>query len=418
MGAFVVDGGKNLYGSVRVHGAKNSALPILAACILSPQECIIDDCPPLSDVEATARILRSLGAEVRRDGDTLSVCLEKTPERRELPERLMREMRSSVIFLGALAARCGYAELSYPGGCELGPRPVDLHIAGLRALGAEIDEQGGRIRCKAEDLKGADITLAFPSVGATENIMLAATAAKGRTRICNAAREPEIVDLQNFLIKLGADVRGSGSSTVEIVGGRPLVGARHRVIPDRIVTATYIAAVASAGGAVSIENARPEQVSAVSAVFREAGADIREGENSIQVSCARRLSAVRPIKTQPYPGFPTDAQSIVMSALASASGATMFVENIFESRYRTAGELARMGANIRVEGRVAVVEGVERLGGASVHATDLRGGAGLVVAALGAKGRTRIDGVGYIERGYCRLDEQLRSLGAEIFEEN
>lgn len=413
MSALIIDGGRKLFGSVRIHGAKNSALPILAACILASGECIIDDCPPLRDVEATVRILTRLGASVSREGDTLRVSLDE-PKHCDIPDRLMREMRSSVIFLGALAARCGYAELSYPGGCELGPRPVDLHLAGLRALGAEIREHGGRICCSAERLRGADVTLAFPSVGATENIMLAATAAEGRTRIFNPAREPEIVDLQNFLRALGAEVKGAGGSVIEIHGGRPLHGARYRVIPDRIVTATYMAAVAAAGGAVSIENARAEQVSAVSAVLREAGVDVREGDDSIQVACGRRIDAVRPIKTQPYPGFPTDAQSIVMSAMATACGTTMFVENIFESRYRHAGELVRMGADIRVEGRVAVVSGVKQLGGASVHATDLRGGAGLVVAALGANGRTRIDGVDYIERGYCRLEDDLRSLGASI----
>lgn len=416
MGTLIIDGGKKLYGSVRVHGAKNSALPILAACVLTDGECVLEDCPALRDVEATGRILSRLGAEVRRDGDTLAVRAGDIV-RQDIPDAQMREMRSSVTFLGALAARCGYAEVSRPGGCELGARPIDLHLAGLRALGAEITESGGRICCRAENMRGADVTLAFPSVGATENIMLAATAAKGRTRIFNPAREPEIVDLQDFLCALGADVRGAGGMTVEIEGGRPLHGARHRVIPDRIVAATYMAAVAAAGGAVLIENARPEQVSAVSAVLREAGADVCEQGSVIQVSAARRLAAVRPIKTQPYPGFPTDAQSIMMSVMATARGATMFVENIFESRYRHAGELMRMGADIRAEGRVALVQGVERLFGAEVHATDLRGGAGLVVAALGAEGRTRIGGTEHIERGYFGLEESLRSLGADISRE-
>lgn len=414
MSAYIIEGGSRLYGSVRVHGAKNSALPILAACILTDGECVIDDCPPLRDVEGTVRILRRLGATAVRDGDTLAVKASAFAKN-DIPDSLMREMRSSVIFLGALTARYGSAKLSYPGGCELGPRPIDLHLAGLRSLGAKIVESGGGIECSAPDgLRGCDISLGIPSVGATENIMLAATAAKGRTRIFNPAREPEIVDLQNFLTAMGAEVRGAGGSIIEIEGGKPLHGARHRVIPDRIVTATYMAAVASAGGAVSIENARPADIASVSAVLREAGVDIRESANRIEVASEGRLKSVRPIKTQGYPGFPTDAQSIVMSVMASAQGTTMFVENIFESRYRHAGELIRMGADIRVEGRVAVVSGVKRLYGANVNATDLRGGAGLVVAALGAEGQTTVGDIEFIERGYCGLDESLANLGAKI----
>ena len=413
MNAFYVEGGRRLDGAVEVHGAKNSVLPILAATILSGGESVIHNCPRLSDVEASLSILRHLGCRVEQSGDTVTV--DSAPMcRSDVPDELMREMRSSVIFLGAILGRTGEARLSMPGGCELGPRPIDLHLAALRAMGTEIIDQGGTLHCRGGGLTGRDITLSIASVGATENIMLAACRAAGTTTITNAAREPEIVDLQAFLRAMGARVEGAGTSTVVVEGGAPLHSCEHRVISDRIVAATYLSAAAAAGGTVKVTGVDYRQLSTVTAVFQEAGCELRSGRDNIVISCQRPLRGVLPIRTSPYPGFPTDAQPVVMAALARGQGTTVFVETIFENRYRHVGELARMGADIRVEGRVAVVCGVPLLHGAAVRAADLRGGAALVVAALGAEGRSRITGLHHIDRGYWRLEQSLRSLGAEI----
>ena len=293
-------------------------------------------------------------------------------------------MRSSAIFLGAILGRCGSAELSYPGGCELGPRPIDLHLRGLRQLGAEIREEGGALLCRGGKLRGTDIVLALPSVGATENLMLAACAAEGTTRILNAAREPEIVDLQVFLRSCGAGVAGAGTSTVMVEVGAPLHGAEHTVMPDRITAATYLCAAASAGGDVTLRDIRPEELATVTDALTQAGCAVERRADSLRLRAEGPLRAIPPIRTAPYPGFPTDAQAILMAALLRARGATVFEENIFENRYRHVDELARMGADIRTSGRVAVVTGVERLHGAPVRCTDLRGGAALCVAALAA----------------------------------
>jgi len=412
MSVFRIEGGRSLRGCLRVQGAKNSVLPILAASFLAQGTCVIHNCPRLTDVDHTLAILEHLGCKVWREGDTVTVDAA-APERWDVPDALMREMRSSVVFLGPILGRMGRSELSYPGGCELGPRPIDLHIAALRALGADIQEGGGRLLC-AGKLTGGEITLSLPSVGATENAMLAAVAARGTTTITNAAREPEIVDLQSFLNTLGADVRGAGSSTVVIRGGRPLHGGEHTVIADRIAAATYLSAVACAGGEGELLGVDWRQLSTVTAVFSEAGCRVVSSPDAITIAAQRPLKAVRPIRTAPYPGFPTDAQAVVMAALCKAEGATVFSENIFDSRYRHVDELARMGADIRVEGRVAVVYGVPRLLGAHVTATDLRGGAALAVAGVGAEGETVISGLRHVERGYADLAADLRCLGANI----
>jgi UDP-N-acetylglucosamine 1-carboxyvinyltransferase len=413
MDTFLISGKNRLYGTAKVQGAKNSVLPILAASILNGGKSEISNCPELTDVTCTLRILRHLGCEVHRDGDVINVD-SSGMSRNSISDRLMREMRSSIIFLGAILARTGSANISYPGGCNLGARPIDLHLWALRELGATIDEAGGTIICKAEQLAGKDITLAIPSVGATENIMLAATAAKGITRIHNAAREPEIADLQAYLRAAGTKVTGAGTSTIEIEGGNRLRDVKHRIIPDRIVTISYMAAVAAAGGEITIEGAEPDHISAVTAIMREAGCVIREEHNRIHIKSDRRLRAVKPIRTMPYPGFPTDAQSPLMAVMCRADGTSVFVENIFENRYRCASELMRMGADIRIEGRVAVVCGVPQLYGAKVAATDLRGGAALVIAALGAEGESEVSGIEHIERGYDQLDVVLKNLGAKI----
>ena len=411
MSAYIVKGGRPLDGSVQVHGAKNSVLPILAACLLSPEICVVRNCPELSDVTASLDILRHLGCRAERQGDAVVVDAS-APTGWDVPDGLMREMRSSVIFLGAVLGRMGRAELCAPGGCELGPRPIDLHLAAIRAMGASVEEKGGGLRCTGP-LSGAEIVLSIPSVGATENIMLAATAARGTTTITNAAREPEIVDLQTFLRQLGADVRGAGSSVIVIRGGKPLHGGEHTVMGDRIVAATYLTAAASAGGQVEVRGVDYRNLSTITAVLSEAGCTVRSGPDRVFLR-GGPLRGVRPVRTAPYPGFPTDAQAPLMAALAKGSGCTVFVENIFDSRYRHVDELARMGADIRVEGRVAVVYGVPRLHGAQVQAADLRGGAALVVAALGAEGESRITGLHHIDRGYQDLSGDLSRLGADI----
>ena len=414
MSAYLVEGGRPLTGAVRVHGAKNSVLPILAATILCPGESVIHNCPDLSDVRASIAILEHLGCKVRRTGDTITVDAAQLT-RSDVPDALMREMRSSVIFLGAILARLGQADLSMPGGCELGPRPIDLHLAAIRALGGKISERGGSLRCTAgRELQGCEIQLSIPSVGATENAMLAACGASGTTTISNAAREPEIVDLQNFLRCLGAEVTGAGTSLVTVRGVRPLHGGVHTVLPDRIVAATLLSAVAAAGGEAELLGADYRQISTVTAVLAEAGCKIRSGQDSIYIQKREPLKGVRPIRTAPYPGFPTDAQAPVMAALCTGTGTTVFVENMFESRYRHVDELCRMGADIRVEGRVAIVCAVPGLHAAPVKSADLRGGAALVVAALGAEGRSEITGLEHIDRGYYGLDATLRALGGEI----
>ena len=415
MSIYQVEGGRTLEGTARVHGAKNSVLPILAASVLCPGVSVVHNCPDLSDVRASIAILEHLGCRVERSGDTVTVDAAALT-RNDVPDALMREMRSSVIFLGAILARTGAAELSMPGGCELGPRPIDLHLAAIRALGAEIREEGGSLHCALPrgGLRGCQIDLSIPSVGATENAMLCACGAAGTTTINNAAREPEIVDLQAFLPALGADVRGAGTSTVTVTGGRTLHGGAHTVMPDRIVAATLLSAVAAAGGEAELLGTDYRALSTVTAILTEAGCRIRSGEGRITIRRDRPLQGVRPVRTAPYPGFPTDAQPPVMAALCRSRGTTVFVENMFESRYRHVDELCRMGARIRVEGRVAVVCGVETLHGAPLRAADLRGGAALVVAALGAEGVSRIEGLSHIDRGYHGLEDTLSGLGARI----
>ncbi len=413
MNQLYICGGRTLEGEVRVQGAKNSVLPILAATLLTRGQVLLEGCPRLRDVDASIRILRDLGCSARWEGDTLVVDTAAL-NRCSISDILMREMRSSAIFLGAILARCGRADISYPGGCELGPRPIDLHLAGLRELGAEIREEGGFLHSTAARLRGRDVVLRLPSVGATENLILAACGAEGTTVLSNAAREPEIEDLQNFLNACGGDVRGAGTSTVVIQGGRTFHGGTYRVMPDRIAVATYLCALASAGGTGFIRNAREEHLATVTAVLREAGCEISSGPEGIACTCRERLRAVRPVRTAPYPGFPTDAQAVLMAALLRGRGATAFEENIFENRYRHVDELTRMGADIRVMGRVAVVTGVETLHGAPVRCTDLRGGAALCVAALAAEGETCVSETAHISRGYEDIARDLSALGADI----
>ena len=412
MSQLLVRGGRPLHGEVTIQGAKNSVLPILAATVLTGDRGVLRGCPRLRDVDASIRILQSLGCRAQWEGDALTVDTAAL-NRCEISDILMREMRSSAIFLGAVLARLGRADISYPGGCELGPRPIDLHLSGLRDLGADIREEGGILHCTASRLAGRELMLSLPSVGATENLMLAACGAEGTTVISNAAREPEIVDLQDFLNACGAEVSGAGSTSVTIRGGKPLHGCEFRCMPDRIVAATYLCACASAGGEVYLRGARERHLATVADALRQAGCTVAGDGEGIACRCRRRLRAVRPVRTAPYPGFPTDAQAVLMAAMLKSRGTTVFEENIFENRYRHVDELTRMGAEIRVAGRVAVVTGVERLSGAAVRCTDLRGGAALCVAALAADGETRIFETAHIDRGYEDIVRDLRALGAD-----
>ena len=415
MSVWHIAGGNRLSGSVTVQGAKNAVLPIMAASVLAPGETELLNVPTLRDVNTTIRILRGLGCSVEREGD--AVYIDSRPmSRSEIPHSLMRELRSSVIFLGALLARCGHARLSMPGGCELGPRPIDLHLMALRALGAEIDERGGDLICSAQSgLHGAGIALPMPSVGATENAMLAACAAEGETVIMNAAREPEITELQTFLQTLGADVTGAGSATVRVRGKKPepfRVG--HRIMPDRIVSSTLLCACAAAGGDVELRAVEPRHFSTVLHSLSEGGGDLMSHSSSVRLRSGGNLKAPMPVITGPYPGFPTDAQPLMLAACLKARGTSVFVENVFQNRFRFTEELQRLGARIHTEGRVAVVTGVEALHGAPTVATDLRGGAALMIAALSAEGETDILDSGHVERGYESFDERLAALGADI----
>ncbi len=409
-----IRGGNRLEGACFVQGSKNASLPIIAASIIYPIRSELLNVPQLRDVDAALRILRHLGCQAEQKGG--SVYIDSTGlSGSAIPHSLMEEMRSSVIFMGALIARCGEARLSLPGGCHLGKRPIDLHLSSLRQMGADIEENGGEISCRAENLRGADILLPFPSVGATENVMLAACRARGETVIRGAAREPEIVALQNYLKAMGADISGAGSDTITISGFSPKSRAVQRVIPDRIVASTIACAAAAAGGNIELRGVAPEQFSIVLHFLNQAGCDIIRSQRSVRLISDGRLHGVGEISTAPYPGFPTDAQPVLMAALLKAEGRTAITENIFENRFRQVPELQRMGADINTYGRVAEIWGVECLHGAPLTATDLRGGAAMIVAGLAADGETLICDDGHVQRGYERFDMCLRSLGADIY---
>lgn len=419
MGTITVCGGRRLSGEVIIHGAKNSALPLLAATLLAHGVSEIHNCPHLSDVRASMAILRHLGCHTTQQGDTVTVDAT-APNRSDIPDDLMREMRSSIVFLGAIIARSGEATMSYPGGCELGPRPIDLHLAALRRLGVTIEETHGRICCRAENgLHGAEITLAFPSVGATENVLLAACTAKGTTVLRHAAREPEIQDLCAYLNACGACIQNTADGVLTIEGVPRLHGCAHRVMPDRIEVATYLAAAAVTGSELTLQRCITEHASPVFPALEESGCIIRsissvDDLQTLVVKAPARLRSLGTVRTMPYPGFPTDAAAPLLAAACVADGTSVFVESIFENRYKYVDELARMGAHIRVDGRVAVIEGVPALQGASVACTDLRGGAALVVAALAATGETTVHEIQHLDRGYAELTDRLQVVGADI----
>lgn len=409
---YIINGGRRLSGRLRVHGAKNAVLPIMAAAVLSGDKCSLYDCPDLSDVHHTIKILKTLGCKAELNGDILEIDSSGISSW-EIPEDLMREMRSSIIFLGAIAGKMGRVRLCAPGGCELGNRPIDLHLKALRQLGMGIREENGFIEAIADKMHSSDVHLSFPSVGATENIILAAVGLKGETTISNAAREPEITDMCEFLNKMGADIEGAGSENIRIKGVAHLHGANHKIMPDRIVAATFMCAAMTTKSEIELLNVRSNHLGAIVSVFRDSGAKIEFFKDNMYIRAPEKAQSIDMIKTQVYPGFPTDAQSPVMAALCFAGGTSVIVENIFDSRYKIIPELRKMGADILQDGRVAVVKGHD-LCGAHIKAMDLRGGAALTVAALGASGQTILDGVHYIDRGYVSFEKQLKTLGADI----
>ncbi|MBE6876781.1 MAG: UDP-N-acetylglucosamine 1-carboxyvinyltransferase [Ruminococcus sp.] len=414
MQKFVIRGGRRLEGDITVQGAKNSALPILSAAMLCTGESILENCPELSDVYAACQILTSAGCHCQMQNHTVRIQADAI-QNSEIPETLMQEMRSSIIFLGAMLGRTGRCVLGYPGGCELGPRPIDLHLYAFQKMGVKIQEENGILTCITPNgLHGAKIHLQFPSVGATENILLAAVLAKGETVITNAAREPEIVDLAQYLRKCGANLTGEGSSTLVIQGVKKLTGCTYRIMPDRIVTATWLAAAAVTGGAVRLMQADTASLEGILDVFEQMNCHCSHTEDTICFSAGNVLRSVRSLKTMPYPGFPTDAQAVVMAVLCKANGTSVIEETIFENRFRHVDALVRMGADIQTAGRVAVIHGVHQLHGAPVSATDLRGGAALLVAGLGAQGETVLTEISHIDRGYDCPEQVLRNLGADI----
>lgn len=414
MERFLIVGGNRLKGTVRVSGSKNASLPILAATILNTGKSVLYEVPGLRDVSVMKDVLVYLGARIKCDKGCVEVDTSNIKSV-EVSEELMRRMRASNLVLGALLGRFGRARLSYPGGCQIGTRPMNLHLKGLSALGAAITEKFGYITAETSRLTGADIHLDLPSVGATENIMMAAVLAEGVTIIRNAAKEPEITDLQNFINGIGGCVRGAGTDTIKIEGVRhqDLRPVEHTVIPDRIEAGTHIVAAAITGGDVVVANVIPEHLEPLLAKLREAGVDLEVGDDWVRVCGARRLKAVD-IKTMPYPGFPTDMQPQLTSLMCFAEGTSVITETIFENRFKHIGELRRMGAEIKVEGQTAIIKGTGRLSGAVVEASDLRAGAALVLAALASENGTVLEKVTHIDRGYERMEAKYNALGARI----
>lgn len=415
MSRFIIQKGAPLKGRVRVSGAKNSVLPIIAASLLPDGQSVIEDIPYLNDVKIMCDLLKSLGAEIEFSDNNTK--LKVKPDRiinTIAPYELVNKMRASFLVMGPLLAKTGNAVISLPGGCAIGSRPVDLHLKGFAAMGTQITQGHGYVEARVKGrLKGNRIYLDFPSVGATENIIMAAVLADGQTIIENAATEPEIVDLATYLTSMGAEIKGAGTDTIKVNGVRELKGVNHAIIPDRIEAGTLMVAAAITGGDVVIENVLPDHLKPISAKLREAGVEISEELSSVHVTAADRIKAVD-IKTHPYPGFPTDMQAQITALMTKAQGTSMVIETIFENRFMHVSELKRMGANIKIEGRSAVIEGNERLMGAKVKATDLRAGAALIIAALSAEDETEITDIEHIDRGYVKIDEKLKSLGANI----
>lgn len=416
MSKFIIQGGKRLEGEVKISGSKNAALPIIAATILNQGKTTLYNVPNIEDVSTMFEILKEIGGKIIKKSNKIIVDTSKI-HKFEIPDNLMRKMRSSVILAGALLGRYKKARFSYPGGCEIGARPIDLHLKGFEKLGIEIKEEFGEIICYTEKIKGTQINLDFPSVGATENIILASCLGEGTTILTNAAREPEIEDLTKYLNKMGAKIIGAGTDKIEITGVKKLGEVGYNIMPDRIEAGTYLIAGAITGGELTVTNVRADHIEPLLNKLEEANCKIETEKNIIKIIAPKRIKAVD-IKTMPYPGFPTDLQSIFASLLTTAKGTSVITENIFESRYKYVQELNRMGAKIKVEGRNAIIKGSKKIQGANVVATDLRGGASLILEALVAKGITEIENIHFILRGYENIEEKLKKIGAKIYIKN
>lgn len=414
--SYIIEGGKRLEGEVTISGSKNASLPIIAASILNGNVTKLYNVPNIHDTQITLKILKLLGCKVKKNGGKIEIN-SKYINQKEIPEDMMRQMRSTVIMAGAIIGRFKEATFSYPGGCEIGARPIDLHLNAFKKLGINIEENSGFIKCKCDKIIGANIELDFPSVGATENIILATVMAEGVTTIHNAAMEPEIEDLAKCLNKMGAKIEGAGTNFVKITGVPKLKEVSYKIMPDRIETGTFLCAAAITGGKIQLQEVIPEHVTPIVHKLEEAGCTIQVQNKKILIEAPKKLKAVD-IKTMPYPGFPTDMQSVLGAVLTTAKGTSIIIENIFENRYKYMNELQRMGAKIQIEGKMAVIKGVRRLSGSTVSSTDLRGGAALVLAGLGAKGTTKVENIEYIQRGYENFEEKLSKLGASIFIKN
>ena len=414
MDRLVIRGGATLQGEIRISGAKNAVLPIMAATLLADSPVRVRNVPHLHDVTTTMELLGRMGAELLLD-ESMNIEVDTCPiSTLSAPYELVKTMRSSILVLGPMLSRFGQAEVSLPGGCAIGSRPVDLHIKGLQALGAHIDVTSGNILARADRLKGARLVMDLVTVTGTENLMMAATLAQGATLIENAAREPEVVDLANCLIAMGARISGAGTDTIEIEGVDSLSGTDYSVLPDRIETGTYLVAAAMTGGRIRLKQTCPDSMDAVLQVLVEAGADITAGEDWIELDMSGRRPRAVNIRTAPYPAFPTDMQAQFSALNAIAEGTGTITETIFENRFMHVQEMRRMGANIQLEGNTAIIKGVERLNGAPVMATDLRASAGLVLAALVADGETVVDRIYHLDRGYECIEEKLAQVGADI----
>jgi UDP-N-acetylglucosamine 1-carboxyvinyltransferase len=417
MGSFIIEGINNLEGIVEIGGSKNAALPIIASTVIVGREYIIENIPDIEDVRMMFEILSSMGCKTQYDN---GIALIDTRElnTHSVPENLVKKIRSSIILMGAVLSRTGNVEVAFPGGCEIGLRPIDLHLKGLRKLGAEIHEKNGILFGSVNNPKGCEIQLDYPSVGATENIMLFAVSAPGNTTIYNAAKEPEIVDLQNFLNKSGFSVRGAGTGTIVIEGKKNEEKdiLEYKIISDRIEAGTYLSAASSLKSKIYIKNIEKEHFKSITSLYEDAGLEIRETHETIVVTNRGRLRSLEKVSTQPYPGFPTDMQAQFMASMATANGNTIIEETVFDSRYKHVPELKKMGADITTVGRVAVINGVPRLYGAEVDSKDLRGGAALVIAAIGAEGTTKVNDIYHINRGYEKFMDKLRNLGVIISE--
>lgn len=409
---YIIKGGKKLEGEVKISGSKNASLPILAASILNTGKTTLYNVPDIHDTQMMFEILKNLGGKVEKKNNKIVIDTSKI-NNFEIPEQLMRQMRSSVILAGSLLGKYKKAIFSYPGGCDIGSRPIDLHLKGFEKLGINITKNYGNISCICDKIIGEKIDLDFPSVGATENIMLASCLGEGTTLITNAAMEPEIIDLQNFLNKMGAKINGAGSSQIQIEGVKKLRDVSYNIMPDRIEAGTFLCATVATEGNVKIKNLNPEHITPIINKLEEIGCKMKVEKTAIELLAPKRIKATD-IKTMPYPGFPTDMQSIFASMLTTAKGTSIVIENIFENRYKYIQELNRMGAKISIEGKTAIIKGVRKLYGTTVNATDLRGGAAMVIAGLMAKGTTNIENIGYILRGYEKLENKLTSLNADI----